>query len=160
MAKLSEQLKALLSEWQDNIREEIDRIAMDNGAKVDEIFALKNAIRENEDKLAAIEKELTTIEGQLRVFVNGVFDIVEDAHNARDYAAYVGSTVDEIDDYVSDDEDDEDEEYEEPITYCDNCGRAISDEDDIVCGYEGEYCCDECRKKVEDEEDENNAPEV
>lgn len=151
MAKLSEQLKAMFGDWQDNIRKEIDRIEMDNTAKVDEILALRNAIRENEDELAAIESNV-------RAFANEVLVLADDADNARDYAAYVADTVDEIEDYYPEDEDEDDE----PIAYCDNCGEAIWDEDDIVDGEEGEYCCDECREKAEgDDEDEgeDNAPE-
>lgn len=150
MAKLSEQLKALFGEWQDNIRKEIDRIEMDNTAKVDEILALRNAIRENEDELAAIE-------GQVRSFASEVLEVAEEADSARDYAAYVADTVDEIEEYYPDEDEDEDEE---PIAYCDNCGEAIWDEDEIVDGECGEYCCDECREEAEDEEDEeDNAPE-
>lgn len=153
MAKLSEQLKALFGEWQDNIRKEIDRIEMDNTAKVDEILALRNAIRENEDELSAIESNV-------RAFASEVLEVAEDADNARDYAAYVADTVDEIEDYYPEDED----EDEEPVAYCDNCGEAIWDEDDIVDGEEGEYCCDECREEAEGEEEdegegEDSAPE-
>ena len=150
MAKLSEQLKALFGEWQDNIRKEIDRIEMDNTAKVDEILALRNAIRENEDELAAIESNV-------RAFASEVLEVAEDADNARDYAAYVADTVDEIEDYNPDEDEDD-----EPIAYCDNCGAEIWDEDEIVDGEEGEYCCDECREEAEDDEedeDEDNAPE-
>lgn len=154
MAKLSEQLKALFGEWQDNIRKEIDRIEMDNTAKVDEILALRNAIRENEDELSAIESNV-------RAFASEVLEVAEDADNARDYAAYVADTVDEIEDYYPDEDEDEDEE---PVAYCDNCGAEIWDEDEIVDGEEGEYCCDECREEAEGEkdeeaEDEDNAPE-
>ena len=153
MAKLSEQLKAMFGDWQDNIRKEIDRIEMDNTAKVDEILALRNAIRENEDELAAIESNV-------RAFANEVLVLAEDADNARDYAAYVADTVDEIEDYYPDEDEDEDE----PVAYCDNCGEAIWDEDEIVDGEEGEYCCDECREEAEGEEEEeaegeDNAPE-
>lgn len=144
MAKLSEQLKALFGEWQDNIRKEIDRIEMDNTAKVDEILALRNAIRENEDELAAIE-------GQVRSFASEVLEVAEEADSARDYAAYVADTVDEIEDYNPDEDEDEDE----PIAYCDNCGEAIWDEDEIVDGECGEYCCDMCREEAEGEEDED-----
>lgn len=49
--------------------------------------------------------------------------------------------------------DEDDDENKEPYTYCDNCCGAIWDEDDIVCGEYGEYCCDECRAEAEDEED-------
>ena len=53
-----------------------------------------------------------------------------------------------------DEDDDEDEdEDEEPLAYCDNCGRAIWNE--IVDGYEGEYCCDKCREEAEGEEDDD-----
>lgn len=154
MAKLSEQLKALFGEWQDNIRKEIDRIEMDNTAKVDEILALRNAIRENEDELAAIEDNV-------RAFATEVLEVAEDADNARDYAAYVADTVDEIEDYYPDEDEDEDEE---PVAYCDNCGAEIWDEDEIVDGEEGEYCCDECREEAEGDEDEeaegeDSAPE-
>lgn len=142
MAKLSEQLKALFGEWQDNIRKEIDRIEMDNTAKVDEILALRNAIRENEDELSAIESNV-------RAFATEVLEIAEDADNARDYAAYVADTVDEIEDYYPD----EDEE-EEPVAYCDECGEAIYDEEDIVEGDYGEYCSEECRAAAEDEDEE------
>lgn len=153
MAKLSEQLKALFGEWQDNIRKEIDRIEMDNTAKVDEILALRNAIRENEDELSAIESNV-------RAFASEVLEVAEDADNARDYAAYVADTVDEIEDYYPDEDEDEDE----PVAYCDNCGAEIWDEDEIVDGEEGEYCCDECREEAEGEEEEeaegeDNAPE-
>ena len=152
MAKLSEQLKAMFGDWQDNIRKEIDRIEMDNTAKVDEILALRNAIRENEDELAAIESNV-------RAFANEVLVLAEDADNARDYAAYVADTVDEIEDYYPDEDEDE-----EPVAYCDNCGAEIWDEDEIVDGEEGEYCCDECREEAEGDEDEeaegeDNAPE-
>ena len=152
MAKLSEQLKALFGEWQDNIRKEIDRIEMDNTAKVDEILALRNAIRENEDELSAIESNV-------RAFASEVLEVAEDADNARDYAAYVADTVDEIEDYYPDEDEDEDE----PVAYCDNCGEAIWDEDEIVDGEEGEYCCDECREEAEGEDEEeaegeDNAP--
>ena len=154
MAKLSEQLKALFGEWQDNIRKEIDRIEMDNTAKVDEILALRNAIRENEDELSAIESNV-------RSFASEVLEVAEQADNARDYAAYVADTVDEIEDYYPDEDEDEDDE---PVAYCDNCGAEIYDEDEIVDGEEGEYCCDECREEAEgdDEEEaegEDNAPE-
>ena len=153
MAKLSEQLKALFGEWQDNIRKEIERIEMDNTAKVDEILALRNAIRENEDELSAIESNV-------RAFASEVLEVAEDADNARDYAAYVADTVDEIEDYYPDEDEDEDE----PVAYCDNCGAEIWDEDEIVDGEEGEYCCDECREEAEGEEEEeaegeDNAPE-
>ena len=156
MAKLSEQLKALFGEWQDNIRKEIDRIEMDNTAKVDEILALRNAIRENEDELAAIESNV-------RSFASEVLEVAEQADNARDYAAYVADTVDEIEDYYPDEDEDEDED-DEPIAYCDNCGAEIYDEDEVVYGEEGEYCCDECREEAEGDEDEeaegeDNAPE-
>lgn len=150
MAKLSEQLKALFGEWQDNIRKEIDRIEMDNTAKVDEILALRNAIRENEDELSAIEDNV-------RAFATEVLEVAEDADNARDYAAYVADTVDEIEDYCSDEDEDEDDE---PVAYCDNCGEAIWDEDEIVDGAEGEYCCDECREEAEGEDDEETEDEA
>lgn len=142
MAKLSEQLKALFGEWSDNIRKEIDRIEMDNTAKVDEILALRNAIRENEDELSAIE-------GQVRAFATEVLEVAEDADNARDYAAYVADTLDEIEDYYPD----EDDEDDEPIAYCDNCGAEIWDEDEIVDGECGEYCCDECREEAEEDDE-------
>lgn len=132
MVKMNEELKALFGEWQDNIRKEIDRIKMDNTAKVDEILALRNAIRKNEDELAAIK-------GYVYAFASEVFEI---ADSARDYAAYVADTVDEIEDYHPDKDNDEDEE---PITYCNYCGKAIWNEDEIVYGYKAEYCCDECR---------------
>lgn len=142
MAKLSEQLKALFGEWQDNIRKEIDRIEMDNTAKVDEILALRNAIRENEDELSAIESNV-------RAFATEVLEIAEDADNARDYAAYVADTVDEIEDYYP-----VEDEEEEPVAYCDECGEAIYDEEDIVEGDYGEYCSEECRAAAEDEDEE------
>lgn len=152
MAKLSEQLKALFGEWQDNIRKEIDRIEMDNTAKVDEILALRNAIRENEDELSAIE-------GQVRAFATEVLEVAEEADSARDYAAYVADTVDEIEDYYPDEDEDEDEE---PVAYCDNCGEEIWDEDEVVYGEDGEYCCDECREEAEgeDEDDEETEDEA
>lgn len=140
MAKLSEQLKALFGEWADNIRKEVDRIEMDTNAKVEDILALRNAIRENEDEVAAIEE-------QVRNFASDVIEVADEADNARDYAAYVADTLDEIEDYSSDDEDDE------PIAYCDECGEAIYDEDDIVEGDYGEYCSEECRAVAEDEEE-------
>lgn len=143
MAKLSEQLKALFGEWADNIRKEIDRIEMDNTAKVDEILALRNAIRENEDELSAIESNV-------RAFATEVLEVAEDADNARDYAAYVADTLDEIEDYYPDEDEDD-----EPIAYCDNCGEAIWDEDDIVDGECGEYCSEDCRAEAEDDEDED-----
>ena len=149
MAKLSEQLKALFGEWQDNIRKEIDRIEMDNTAKVDEILALRTAIRENEDELAAIE-------GQVRAFATEVLEVAEEADSARDYAAYVADTVDEIEDYYPDEDEDEDEE---PVAYCDNCGEAIWDEDEIVDGECGEYCCDECREEAEGEDEDEEETE-
>ena len=142
MAKLSEQLKALFGEWADNIRKEVDRIEMDTNAKVEDILALRNAIRENEDEVAAIEE-------QVRNFASDVIEVADEADNARDYAAYVADTLDEIEDYASDDEDDE------PIAYCDNCGEAIWDEDDIVDGEYGEYCSEDCRAEAEDDEDED-----
>ena len=145
MAKLSEQLKALFGEWADNIRKEIDRIEMDNTAKVDEILALRNAIRENEDELSAIESNV-------RAFATEVLEVAEDADNARDYAAYVADTLDEIEDYYPDEDEDEDDE---PIAYCDNCGEAIWEEDDIVDGEYGEYCSEDCRAEAEDDEDED-----
>lgn len=150
MAKLSDQLQALFSEWRDNIRKEIDRLKMDNTAKVNEILALRNAIRENENELDAIGRPV-------RAFANDALDVAEEADNARDYAAYVVDMVDGINDYCLDKDEDEDKE---PITYCDNCGRAIWDEDEVVDGYEGEYCCDECREEAEDEEESEDEAEV
>lgn len=150
MAKLSDQLQALFSEWRDNIRKEIDRLKMDNTAKVNEILALRNAIRENENELDAIGRPV-------RAFANDALDVAEEADNARDYAAYVVDMVDGINDYCLDEDEDEDEE---PIAYCDNCGRAIWDEDEVVGGYEGEYCCDECREEAEDEEESEDEAEV
>lgn len=141
MAKLSEQLKALFGEWADNIRKEVDRIEMDTNAKVEDILALRNAIRENEDEVAAIEE-------QVRNFASDVIEVADEADNARDYAAYVADTLDEIEDYSSDDEDDE------PIAYCDECGEAIYDEDDVVDGEYGEYCSEDCRAAAEDEDEE------
>lgn len=150
MAKLSDQLQALFSEWRDNIRKEIDRLKMDNTTKVNEILALRNAIRENENELDAIGRPM-------RAFANDVLDVAEEADNARDYAAYVVDMVDGINDYCLDEDDDEDKE---PIAYCDYCGRAIWDEDEVVDGYEGEYCCDECREEAEDEEESEDEAEV
>lgn len=145
MAKLSEQLKAMFGDWQDNIRKEIDRLKMDNTAKVNEILTLRNAIRENENELDAIGRPV-------RAFGNAILDVAEEADNARDYAAYVVDMVDGINDYCLDEDDDEDDE---PIAYCDNCGAEIGDEDEIVYGEEGEYCCDECREEAEGEDDED-----
>lgn len=142
-ARLNEQFKGLFGEWLDNIRKEIDYIKMDNMTKVNEILALKNAIRENGKKLAAIESNVYA-------FANEVLKIT---HNVRDYAVQVTDIVDEIEDYnPNEDEDEEDK----PVAYCDHCGRAIWDEENIVDGEEGEYCCDECREEAESED---NAPE-
>lgn len=151
MAKLSKQLEDLFNEWQDNISTEIDRIEKDNAAKVDEIVALKNTIRDNEDELAMIEINV-------RDFAKKVLKIADNAYNARDYAAYIADTVDEIEEYIDKNED----EDEEPVAYCDNCGEAIWDGEEFVHGKDGKYCCDECRDEAEDEEedeDEDNASE-
>lgn len=179
MANFNEQIKVWYNEWQDNIRKEIDHIKMDNAAKMDEILALREVIRENEDKLlkignqvhAFINNALNIAEEMdntrnnaryvdmrdkigisLRKFANNALNIVEEADNAHDYAAYVVDRVGEIMIY-NPDEDDDDDEDEEPLTYCDNCGKAIWNE--IVDGYEGEYCCDKCREEAEGEDDES-----
>ena len=144
MANFNEQIKAWYNEWQDNIFKEIDHIKMDNTTKVNEILALRNIIRENEKKLYEI--------GILACkFANSVRNIAKKVDNARDYAAYVVDMIDKIKNYNSDENEDE-----EPYTYCDNCCEAIWDEDEAVCGYEGEYCCDECREEAEGEEDDED----
>ena len=139
MTKLSEQLEMLFSEWQDNIRKEVDRIEMDNMTKVDEIHAIRNIIRENENKLSAIENNV-------RAFATEMLKVARNVNSACDYAAHVVNTLDEI-------------EGKEPYTHCDNCCGAIWNEDDIVCGEYGEYCCDECRAEAEDEEDKDENEE-
>lgn len=146
MANFNEQIKVWYNEWQDNIRKEIDHIKMDNTTKVNEIFALRNAIRENKNKLYEIGISV-------RKFANNALDVAKEADNARDYAAYVVDMVDGINDYCLDEDEDEDDE---PIAYCDNCGAEIGDECDIVEGDYGEYCCDECFEEAEGEEDDED----
>lgn len=141
MAKLNEQLKALFNEWQDDICKEIDRIKMEKLAKVDEILAPKSKFHKNKDKLTAIK-------AWARTFASEALNITKKANNTFDYATYIVNMMDEN----ADENDDEDEK---PAAYCDHCGRAIWDEDDIVCGYEGEYCCDECREENEDENEDD-----
>ena len=182
MANFNEQIKAWYNEWQDNIRKEIDYIKMDNTTKVNEILALRNVIRENENKLYEIgilvrkfannalniaeetdnTRDYATyadmrdkIGISLRKFANNALNIAEEVDNAHDYAAYVVDRVGELMIYNPDEDDDEDEDEDEgPLAYCDNCGRAIWDEDEIVDGEEGEYCCDECREEAEGEDEE------
>lgn len=152
MVKMDEELRVVYDKWLDFIVEEIDHLKMDNIAKVNEILALKNAIRENKDIL-------DTIKVQLRMSIGEMPDIERKVDDARDYAAYVLDIVDKIEDYdldEDDNEDDDDDEDDEPIAYCDNCGAEIYDEDEVVYGEEGEYCCNEC---LEESEGEDNAPE-
>lgn len=113
MAKLSEQLQALFSEWRDNIRKEIDRLKMDNAAKVNEILVLRNVIRENKDILDAIKV-------QIRIFPDEMPDIEREVDNARDYAAYVVDMIDKIEGYNSDEGKDD-----EPVAYYYNPGEVI-----------------------------------
>ena len=187
MANFNEQIKVWYNEWQDNIRKEIDRIEIDNAANVDAILALKDKIRENENKLYEIgisvrkfannalniaeetdnTRDYATyadmrdkIGISLRKFANNALNIAKEVDNAHDYAAYVVDRVGELMIYNPDEDDDEDEDEDErPLAYCDNCGKAIWNEDDIVEGYEGEYCCDECRAEAEDDEDEDENEE-
>lgn len=132
MAKLNEQLKALFNEWQDDICKEIDRIKIDKMAKIDEILAPKSMFHKNKDKLTAIK-------AWARIFAKEALNIKKKGNNIFDYVAYIANMENEYDD-----------DDEKPATYCDNCGRAIWDEDEIVCGDYGHYCCDECRKETED----------
>lgn len=145
MAKLDEQLETLFNEWLDNIEKEIDLLKRDNIAKAKQILALRDVIRENENELDAIKVQIRTSAYEMP-------DIERKVDYARDYAAYVVDIVNKIEDYCLDEDDDEDDE---PIAYCDNCGAEIGDEDEIVYGEEGEYCCDECREEAEGEEDED-----
>ena len=183
MANFNEQIKAWYNEWQDNIRKEIDYIKMDNTTKVNEILALRNVIRENENKLYEIgilvrkfannalniaeetdnTRDYATyadmrdkIGISLRKFANNALNIAEEVDNAHDYAAYVVDRVGELMIYNPDEDEDDDEDEEEddePVAYCANCGTEIWDEDEIVDGYEGEYCCDDCREEAEGEEE-------
>lgn len=99
--------------------------------------------------MANLSKQLETLFNKLCTLANNINDIIEEAYKIKDCYS---------------DENEDEEEDEEPVTYCDNCGAEIWDEDEIVDGEEGEYCCDECREEAEgdDEEEaegEDNAPE-
>lgn len=92
MAKLNEQLEMLFNEWLDNIEKEIARLKMDNIAKAKEILALRNVIRENENKLDAIKV-------QIRMSAYEIPDIERKADYAHDYATYIVDVVNKIEDY-------------------------------------------------------------
>lgn len=189
MANFNEQIKVWYNEWQDNIRKEIDRIKMDNITKINEVLALRDIIRENENKLYEIgisarkfannalniaeetdnTRDYATyvdmrdkIGISLLRFANNALNVMEEANSARDYATYVVDMIDKIKNYNSDEDDDEDDdEDEEPVAYCETCGAEIWDECDIVEGEYGEYCCDECREEAEEEdEDDESEDEV
>ena len=56
------------------------------------------------------------------------------------------------DDYDDDDEyDDDDYDEDEPYAYCDCCGCAICDEDDVIYTSCGGTCCRDCYDDYEDE---------
>lgn len=139
MAKLNEQLETLFNEWLDNIEKEIARLKMDNIAKAKEILALRNVIRENENKLDAIKV-------QIRMSAYEIPDIERKADYAHDYATYIVDMIDKIKDYNFDEDDDENEE---PFAYCDNCGEAIWDEADCINGENGAYYCEKCMEEAE-----------
>ena len=134
MAKLNEQSETLFNEWLDNIEKEIARLKMDNIAKAKEILALRNVIRENENKLDAIKV-------QIRMSAYEIPDIERKADYAHDYATYIVDMIDKIKDYNFDKDEDEDDE---PYTCCDYCGEPIWDEADCVYGGSGVYCCETC----------------
>ena len=92
MVKMDEELRVMYDKWLDFIVEEIDHLKMDNIAKVNEILALRNAIREN-------KYILDTIKVQIRMSIDEMPDIERKVDNARDYATYVVDMIDKIEDY-------------------------------------------------------------
>lgn len=120
MVKMSEELRASYDKWLDFIVKEIDRIKMDNIAKVNEILtlrnvirALRNVIRENKDILDAIKVQIRTSPDEMP-------DIEREVDNARDYAAYVLDMIDKIEGYNSDEGKDD-----EPVAYYYNPNEVI-----------------------------------
>lgn len=84
-----------------------------------------------------LSEQLKALFNKLCMLANNMNDVIEEAYKIKDC--------------YSDENNDKDEE---PFTHCALCGEAIWEEDDIVCGDYGHYCCDACREEAE-EEDEN-----
>ena len=93
---------------------------------------------------AEVEFEDDRVEQELLSDFGDIEDLIIDSIDLNEL------DKDDFDDY----DDEEDDDSDEPYTYCECCGRAIQNSDDVCYGINGcECCCVSCVNEMDAEEE-------